>query len=174
MDSVAVQQQYEVLNALIGAAHSCGMKLKPDAEVSLLAALTAKGVTATVDSTGLVLKQGTTEISLSGAFRTLRAEREDWFVWDPKHAAPDQITCRADFRGTPQEILQKKARWISEHPAGAYEQLPADRAEAQRRATVPSATMTRAEYQCLSLRDKATLCAAIGAAGIQKIMARTR
>lgn len=174
MNTVEIEQQNAVLNATISAAHSCGMKLKQGAEDHLLAAITAKGCTATVGTTGLELRQGTTEMVISSVFKTLRAEHEDWFVYDPRHAAPDDIVCRADFHGTPQEILQRKARWIREHSNGAYEQLPADRAEAERRAVVPSATMTRAQYLCLSLRDKAQLSGLIGADGVARIMARVK
>jgi len=169
-----IQQTNAILNALVDAAHASGMKLKAGCEVDLLAAIQAKGVTAAVTQTGLELSQGSTLMVISECMKTLRREHEQWFIYDARHAAPDVIGSRADFHGTPQEILARKVRWISEHSQGEYEQLPKDAEEARRRSVIPSAVMDRASYLCMSVHDRSNLAELVGPSGISRIMQRTK
>src|ERR1039458_2199074 len=112
MDTQAIQAQHETLNAIVDACHACGLKLKPDAETVLLEKITAKGVSASAGAMGLELAQGSTQIVVSSALKSLYAENPDLFYYDPRIAPSDVVVCRADLNhGTQQEILQRKAKW---------------------------------------------------------------
>jgi len=173
MDATQTERECEILNCIISAAHGCNLKLKPDAEIAVLAKFKEKGVTANVENGVLVLQAGTTDLVLSKTFATLRAENPAWFHIGTHDAAPTDVICREDFRGSPAEIRIQKTAWISEHGISAFENLPTDRKEAERRATVPHAGMNRASWLCLSNSDKIRMLA-IKDFDLSRVMARTK
>ena len=171
MNPEELREQIAVRNAIISQLHSCGMRPLADSETAVLDWLKSRGVVASAPNGYLVLTQSDgSAVVPSAAMETLRKERPELFVPDPKR---DAITSRADFeRGTASEINHAKATYITKHGLEAYENLPRTKADAERKAVAPSPDMTAREYAQLSRSEKSRLIGAVGINVITKIMAR--
>jgi hypothetical protein len=171
MDTQAIQQQASTLNALISALHAHGMRPLPGADRTILAKLTGLGITASASAAGyLELSQQGVAMVVSPVCEALRTKFPELFVSDTRW---DAISSKADFHGSPSEILKAKAEFLSKHGLEAFERLPQTRAAAELRSVTPSADMSRKEYLSLTRAEKAELISVLGASGIERIMART-
>jgi hypothetical protein len=171
MNAEEIQNAANVRKTLCSSFLMAGLRLLPDADDSVLSLLSEKGVTATVDATGLHLHQGQTEMVLSNAFETIRKEHPELFASDPRR---DAISCREDFHGSASEIRSAKAAYIGQYGIAAWERLPVTRAEALQKAAIPRENMSRQEYLALPFKERSALAGIVGAEGIQRIMARTK
>jgi len=171
MNEVEMKTELATRNALLTTFHQCGMKPLADSETAILAKLKELGVSAEASAGYLSLTTlDGTAIVPSAACERIRKECPHLFVADPRR---DAVSSRADLeRGTPQEVSQAKAQFITKNGLAAYEALPKTRAEAERRAVTPSADLTRSEYLSLSFSDKSRLAGVLGSAGIGRIMSR--
>jgi hypothetical protein len=168
-----LKAKLDAQNAALQIFHSVGMKPLSGSMGTITAKLAEFGVTAHRSEHGypeLRLADGTAVVP-SAAAEKVRAAIPDAFVSDPRR---DKFTSKEDFRGSPTEIAQAKATAISAIGIAKWENLPNTRAEAERRAIVPSPDMNRKDYLSMSRQDRADLSGLIGPEGIQLIMSRTK
>ncbi|MBZ5722293.1 MAG: hypothetical protein LAO03_18125 [Acidobacteriia bacterium] len=162
----------KLYNGVLDAFHAHGIKPLDATIGTVVETLATKyGVTASISDLGhLELTQNGSPAVLSTVLEAYRKKHGEQFVADPRR---DDVVSRQDLeRGTPQEIVQAKAKFIGMHSVEAFENLPKTRDEAQRKAAVPSMDMTKDEYLSLSLKDRSRLVGKIGPEAIGKIMQR--
>jgi hypothetical protein len=173
MTAEEIKGQVALHNALVSAFYAAGIKPLADSEQRILDYLTSLGVKASADAGYLTLEQSGTQMVVSSACESVRKAHPEWFAFDFKRDGAGVIS-REDFHGTPREIAAAKSAYLSKHGLAAWEQLPATRAEAQRKSAIPSATMSRSEYLSLSFSDRSRLAGIIGADGVGRIMSRNK
>jgi hypothetical protein len=168
-----IRDEFALLSAIRDIFWTYGMRLLPDKERDVLSHLRSLGVSAAVGGTGyLILQQGSTLMVLSEACETVRKQLPQLFTADPRH---DAVSSREDLeRGSPSEIAHAKSDWIKSHSLEQWERLPATRAEAERKAVVPDANLNRASFLALPFSERSRLAGVLGAAGISRIMSRTK
>ena len=171
MTTDEMKQLAELHGAVLDAFHAARIKPLPDTEQQILDYLQSLGVKASAPNGYLQLEQSGTQMVVAQACESIRDAHREWFVSDPSR---DAIVCREDFHGSATEIISAKSAWIRKHGLEAWERLPETRALAEKRAVVPSPTMNRQDYLSLDVHSKARLAAAVGIAGIRRIMARTK
>ena len=157
-------------NELLAAAertfHAAGCKPKDTA--AILARLqTEYGVTASVSNGLLKLEQTGTVMDVGASLATYKQKYPRDF-----YGEAGTVNFKSDLAGDP----AAKSRFIAEHGIAEWEALPFDAKSpgANKVVTdaIPLASMTCAEYMRLSVAEKSKLAGEIGAAGIERIMAR--
>jgi hypothetical protein len=166
-----MREQLAVRSALLAQLHGCGMRPLPDSEPEILRWFADKRVVVSAANGYLELTQDDGSAAVpSSACETLRRERPELFVADPKR---DAISSRQDLeRGSQSEISKAKALYVSQHGLAAWERLPQTKAEAERQSVAPSPDMTAKEYRALPFSDRVRLSGIIGPAGVGKILGR--
>jgi hypothetical protein len=166
-----MREQLAVRSALLSQLHACGMRPLPDSEAEILRWFADKNVLVSAANGYIELTKDDGSAAVpSSACETLRRERPELFLADPKR---DKVSSRADLeRGSQSEISRAKAIYVSEHGLAAWERLPQTKAEAERKAVVPSPDMTAKEYRALPFSDRVRLSGIIGPAGVGKILGR--
>jgi len=168
-----IKQDFALQNALRDSFWLLGLRLLPDREADVLAHLRSLGVKVTTEHGYLeaTTAEGT-GVVLSAAAETIRSKNPTWFASDPKR---DAVSSREDLeRGSASEVLKAKSDWIKSHGLTAWEHLPRTKADAEKKAVVPNANMTRSEYLSLPFSERSKLSGILGPAVIGRIMARVK
>ncbi len=159
-----------ITNELFSAAertfHAAGCKPK-DAAAILNQLATDFQVECSVEGGLLTMTQTGTPLSVGTVLAAYRQKNPRAF-----YGESGSVNFKDDLAGD----IAAKTRFISEHGYQVWAALPLNEKSAGARNVVtdaiPSASMKRAEYMRLTVKEKTKLCAEIGAAGIGKIMSR--